>query len=42
MTRVSSKECYSDPQEWNGKACDNKLSYARDNSVILSESPYRW
>jgi len=32
---------YSDPQILNGMVCDHKLSYARDNSLITTESSYR-
>jgi len=42
MIRAGSKDGCSDPQTWNGKVCDHKRSYDRDNSVIFSKSPYRW
>jgi len=32
--RAGSKDEYSDPHVIHGFACDHRLSYARDNSVI--------
>jgi len=41
MTRTGSKDGFNDPPIFNGIVGDHKLSYDRDNSVILSKSPYR-
>jgi len=42
MTRAGTNVGYSDPLIFNGIVSDHKWSYDRDNSVILSKSPYRW
>jgi len=34
MSRAGSNDGYSDPHVIYGFACDHKVSYARDNSVI--------